>query len=45
VSKYDLANFYTPNQVQEYVERLKEERRAHLASFPGLNPKILEACN
>ena len=45
VSKYDLANFYTPDQVQEYVERLKEERRAHLASFPGLNSKILEACN
>ena len=45
IDKYDLSNFYTGEQVQDYVTRLKEERRAHLASFPGLNPKILEACN
>ena len=45
IDKYDLSNFYTGEQVQDYATRLKEERRAHLASFPGLNPKILEACN
>ncbi len=45
LSKYDLGNFYTEEQIQEYASRLKEERRAHLASFPGLNPKIMEACN
>ena len=45
VSKYDLSNFYTAEQVQEFSSRLKEERKAHLASFPGLNPKILEATN
>ena len=45
IGKYNLANFYTEDQIQEYANRLKEERRAHLASFPGLNPKILEACN
>ena len=45
ISKYSLTNFYTEEQIQEYASRLKEERRAHLASFPGLNPKILEACN
>ena len=45
ISKYALNNFYTPEQIEEYSNRLKEERRAHLASFPGLNPKILEACN
>ncbi len=45
MGKYDLGNFYSAEQVQEIAERLKEERRAHLASFPGLNPRILEACN
>ncbi len=45
ISKYDLRNFYTEEQIQEYASRLKEERRAHLASFPGLNPRILEACD
>ena len=45
ISKYDLSNFYTAEQVQDYSTRLKEERRAHLASFPGLNPRIMEACN
>ena len=45
VGKYDLSNFYTSDQIQEFANRLKEERRAHLGSFPGLNPKILEACN
>lgn len=45
LSKYDLSNFYTPEQIEEFAGRLKEERQAHLASFPGLNPRILEACN
>ena len=45
LSKYDLSNFYTPEQIQEFANRLKEERRAHLASFPGLNPRIMEAGN
>jgi phosphoenolpyruvate carboxykinase (ATP) len=45
ISKYDLENFYTPEQIEEFANRLKEERRAHLAGFPGLNPKIMEGCN
>ena len=45
ISKYNPANFYTSEQIQDYADRLKEERRAHLASFPGLNPKILESNN
>ena len=45
ISKYDLSNFYSANQIQEYAERLKEERRVHLANFPGLNPSIVEAIN
>ena len=45
ITKYSLENFYTPEQIEEYADRLKEERRAHLASFPGLNPKIMEGCN
>ena len=43
LGKYQLSNFYTADQIEEYATRLKEERRSHLASFPGLNPKILEA--
>ena len=45
IGKYDLSNFYSSQQIEEYASRLKEERRSHLASFPGLNPKILEAIN
>ena len=45
ISKYDLSNFYSTGQIEEFANRLKEERRSHLSSFPGLNPKILEAAN
>ena len=45
IGKYDLSNFYTGEQIREYANRLKDERRAHLAAFPGLNPRILEAVN
>ena len=45
LGKYDLSNFYTDEQIHEFAGRLKEERKAHLANFPGLNPKILEAIN
>ena len=43
IAKYALSNFYTDDQILEFSDRLKEERRAHLARFPGLNPRILEA--
>ena len=43
MTKYALSNFYTDEQIQEFAVRLKEERRAHLARFPGLNPRISEA--
>ena len=43
LSKYALSNFYTGEQVQELAGRLKEERRAHLAGFPGLHPEIAQA--
>ena len=45
ISKYDLSNFYTSDQIEEFSGRLKEERRSHLAGFSGLNPRILEANN
>ena len=45
IGKYDLSNFYSEEQIQEFASRLKEERRTHLAGFTGLNPKIQEACN
>ena len=43
LAKYNLSNFYSTEQVQELAGRLKEERKAHLAGFQGLNPRILEA--
>lgn len=43
LAKYALTNFYTAEQIQDYAARLKEERRAHLSAFPGLNPRILAA--
>ena len=45
ISKYDLSNFYSGEQIQDLASRLKEERQAHLAGFAGLNPRILEASN
>ena len=43
MEKYDLSNFYTPEQVEEYAGRLIEERKAHLASFAGLNERVVNA--
>lgn len=45
IDQYDLSRFYTDEQVREFADRLKEERRAHLGRFPGLNPKIIEAAS
>ena len=45
LAKYDLANFYTPEQVQEYADRLIGERKAHLAGFAGLNEQVVNAIN
>jgi phosphoenolpyruvate carboxykinase (ATP) len=45
VSQYDLSNFYSPEQIEEYAQRLIEERKKHLASFPGLNQRVVNALN
>ncbi|MBM3942590.1 MAG: phosphoenolpyruvate carboxykinase (GTP) [SAR202 cluster bacterium] len=43
LSKYDLSKFYTKQQIDEYVLRLKDERKKYLAGFPGLNAKVVNA--
>lgn len=45
LGQYDLSNFYTPGQIQEYAQRLIEERKKHLAGFPGLNQRVVNALN
>lgn len=43
LNKFDLSRYYTPAQAKEYALRLKEERQKYLASFPGLNRKVVQA--
>lgn len=41
--KFALERFYTQEQAQEYIERLKRERREWLTRFPGLDEAIVRA--
>ena len=41
VEKFRLDRFYSNDQVNEYAERLKGERREWLAQFPNLDSRIL----
>ena len=43
VSKFDLSRYYTPEQIEEYSSRLREERREYLAGFPGLHQEVVKA--
>ena len=43
LSKYDLSNFYSPDQIKDISDRLTAERIAHLKSFSGLNSDIVTA--
>jgi phosphoenolpyruvate carboxykinase (ATP) len=45
LGQYDLSNFYTPGQIQDYAQRLIEERKKHLAGYPGLNQRVVNALN
>jgi len=43
MTKFDLSNFYTPEQIKAYVDNLKKERVEWLKRFENLNPDILSA--
>jgi len=43
MTKFDLSQFYSREQVNAYVNKLKEERLKWLKRFEGLNPTILDA--
>ena len=43
MGKFRLDNFYSREQADEYVTKLKEERREWLARFPELSREIAEA--
>jgi len=45
IGQYDLSNFYSTGQIEGYAQRLIEERKQHLASFPGLNQQVVNALN
>ncbi len=40
LAKYDPRTCYAPEKYRELVDRLRAERRAWLAQFPGLDPAI-----
>jgi phosphoenolpyruvate carboxykinase (ATP) len=43
LAKYDPRTYYAPEKYRHLVDRLREERRAWLAQFPGLDPVIPRA--
>jgi len=43
MKKFDLSNFYSQDQIDAYVKKLKEERVKWLNGFEGLNPAIIDA--
>ena len=43
LSRFDLSNYYTEEQIQEMSEDLKRERLEWLSRFHGLNPDIINA--
>ena len=43
LAKYDPRTYYAPEKYRELVDRLRVERRAWLAQFPGLDPVIPRA--
>jgi phosphoenolpyruvate carboxykinase (ATP) len=43
MKKFDLSNFYSQDQIEAYVKKLKEERISWLNGFEGLNPAIIKA--
>ena len=45
LSRFDLANYYDQAMIDEFIEKLRGERRAHLEKFQGLNPDIINALN
>ena len=43
MTKFDLSKFYSQEQINAYVSKLKEERLEWLKKFEGLDPTILNA--
>ena len=43
LEKFNLVNYYTQAQIEEYVANLRQERRAWLARFPGLREEVVNA--
>jgi len=43
MSKFNLTNFYTREQIEGYVKTLKVERQQYMKQFKALNPVILKA--
>lgn len=43
LAKYDPRTYYPPEKYRELVDKLRGERRAWLAQFPGLDPAIPRA--
>jgi phosphoenolpyruvate carboxykinase (ATP) len=43
LSRFNLSNYYTEEQIQKASEDLKQERLEWLSQFQGLNPNIINA--
>lgn len=43
LSRFDLANFYSKEQIRQLSEDLKRERLEWLARFPALDKDIISA--
>ncbi|HEX7251320.1 MAG TPA: phosphoenolpyruvate carboxykinase (ATP), partial [Thermoanaerobaculia bacterium] len=43
LEKYDTETYYSDSEYRSLVQKLRGERRAWLAQFPGLDPAIPDA--
>lgn len=43
MKRFDLSNFYSPEQIEIYINRLKKERLEYLKGFENLDPKVVDA--
>ena len=43
LDKFSVSNYYTQDQIEGYVRKLRQERQEWLAKFPGLHKEIVNA--
>jgi hypothetical protein len=42
MNRFDLKRYYSPEQIEEYIQSLQKERIEYLSKFPDLKKEIRE---